>query len=177
MATLALAVVVAAPAAAGASSTPAETVPSPSRQPSFHRSQTSGAPIARLEIPTIGLDETVRSGIALSVIDRGVAHWSGTALPGEPGNVVLAGHRTTHTAPFNRIDRLAPGDLIVVSRGGGVDVMYRVTETFVVEPGDVWITYDVPGESLITLFACHPKGSAQYRIVVRGELVAGGMIA
>lgn len=166
-----------APPAATASSAPTDVVPSPSRQPAFHRAQTSGAPVGRIVIPAIGVDEVVRSGVALSVIDLGVAHWSGTALPGEEGNVVLAGHRTTHTAPFNRIDDLARGDLILVSRPDGIDVMYRVTESFVVEPSELWITYDVPGESLITLFACHPKGSARYRLVVRGELVGGGIIA
>lgn len=166
-----------APGAAGASSAPTDVVPSPSRQPVYHRAQTSGAPIGRIVIPSIGVDEIVRSGVALSVIDLGVAHWSGTAHPGETGNVVLAGHRTTHTAPFNRIDRLDRGDLIVMSRPGGIDVMYRVTDAFVVEPSDLWITYDVPGESIITLFACHPKGSARYRLVVRGELVGGGIIA
>lgn len=113
----------------------------------------------------------------MAVIDRGVAHWVGTAMPGSVGNVVLAGHRTTHTAPFNRIDELEPGDLIVLERDSGVDAIYRVTDTFVVRPEEVWITYDVPGTATVTLFACHPKGSAEYRLVVRGTLVGGGWIA
>jgi sortase (surface protein transpeptidase) len=55
--------------------------------------------------------------------------------------------------------------------------MYRVEDTFVVAPEDIWITYDIPGRSLLTMFACHPKGSARQRIVVRAVLLAGGRIA
>ena len=46
----------------------------------------------------------------------------------------------------------------------------------IVGPDEVWITYD-NGEALLTMFACHPKGSAAQRIVVRAELVAGRLIA
>ena len=48
--------------------------------------------------------------------------------------------------------------------------IYNVTETLLVDPQDVWITYET-GEAIVTLFACHPKGSARQRIVVRGSLV------
>src|SRR5665811_255477 len=74
---------------AAATSAPAGVAPAPSRQPSFDRSQQSGIVVSRLRIPAIGLDETIRSGVALSVIDRGVAHWAGTSEPGGLGNVCL----------------------------------------------------------------------------------------
>jgi len=112
----------------------------------------------------------------MSVIDRGVAHWSGTALPGEAGNLVLAGHRTTKTKPFFDLDKLKPGDLVFMTDGRGFEVMYRVSESFIVEPSDLWITYDSPTPTL-TMFACHPKGSERYRIVVKADLVAGRQIA
>lgn len=152
-----------------------DLVPNPARQAVFHRSQASGATIGNLRIPAIGIDETVRSGVSLSVIDRGVAHWSGTALPGEYGNVVLAGHRTTKTKPFVDLDRLKFGDLVFMTDGYGFEVIYRVSETFIVEPSDLWITYDSPTPTL-TMFACHPKGSERYRIVVKADLVAGRRI-
>ena len=133
--------------------------------------------IGHLSIPAIGVDEVIRSGVAVDVIDRGVAHWVGTAGAGEEGNMVLAAHRTTHTAPFRDLDDLAPGDLVVVTDPSGFDVMYRVDEIFVVDPEDIWITYDIPGRSTLTLFACHPKGSARQRIVVRASLLGGGRIA
>lgn len=132
--------------------------------------------VSHLRIPAIGVDETVRSGIAIAVIDQGVAHWAGTSAPGGFGNVVLAGHRSTHSRPFWALDRLANGDLIYLEDGSGFDVMYKVTDTFIVTPDDVWISYDF-GKPMVTLFACHPRGSADQRIVVQADMVAGRRIA
>lgn len=154
----------------------AASQPRSSRAPAGALVQALGTELGRLRIPAIGLDEGVRAGVSLSVIDRGVAHWVGTATPGDAGNVVLAGHRTTHTAPFLDLDRLATGDLVFMTDGTGFDVMYKVVETIVVEPEDIWITYDT-GAPQLTMFACHPKGSARYRIVVRADLVAGRRIS
>lgn len=164
-----------APTAASAAPPP-DVVPGTARQPVFHRSQESGAEVGYVRIPSIGVDEVIRSGVAIEVIDRGVAHWSGTSAPGGPGNVVLAGHRTTHTQPFHDLDRLEPGHLVFLERGDGFEVMYRVIDSFIVDPTAIWITYDRPDPTL-TMFACHPKGSADQRIVVTAELVAGGRIA
>jgi len=155
---------------------PEDATPGPARQPSFHRTQQSGIVVSRIRIPAIDLDETIRSGIALSVIDRGVAQWAGTSAPGGPGNMVLAGHRTTHSRPFWGLDRLEDGDLVYVEDGSGFEVMYRVSDTFVVEPDELWISYDV-GRPILTMFACHPRGSARYRIVVQADLIAGRRIA
>lgn len=165
-----------APAAASAAGPPDGLRSDPARQPVFHRSQSSGAELGYLRIPAIGVDEVVRSGVSLSVIDRGVAHWAGTSGPAGDGNVVLAGHRTTHSRPFHDLDRLDTGDLIYLRGGDGFDVMYRVDESFIVDPSDLWITYDREDPSL-TMFACHPKGSARFRIVVTADLVAGRRIA
>ena len=155
---------------------PEGAAPSSSRQPSFHRTQQSGVVVSRIRIPAIDVEETIRSGIALSVIDQGVAQWAGTSAPGESGNMVLAGHRTVYSRPFWGLDRLEPGDLIYVEDGSGFEVMYKVSDSFVVEPDDVWISYDV-GKPIVTLFACHPRGSARYRIVVQAEMIAGRRIA
>jgi sortase A len=132
--------------------------------------QQLGVTIGRLEIPAIGLDEAIREGVDLSVIDRGVAHWAGTAEAGGFGNMVLAGHRTTKTAPFRDLDLVRPGERITVTGFDGRVAEYKVTETVIVTPRDMWIVEqtDVP---TLTLFACHPKRSAQQRIVVRAELV------
>lgn len=150
--------------------------PASSRQPVGDEDQAAGHVVGTVRIPAIGVDEVVREGIDLSVIDQGPAHWVGTALPGRAGNVVLAGHRTTHTHPFTDLDRLAPGDLVYLTDPMGFEVLYAVRETFIVNPDALWISYD-NGEPLLTLFACHPKGSFAQRIVVRAELVAGRLIA
>ncbi len=146
--------------------------PASTRQPAFSDTQKLGHEMSRLRIPSIGMDEVIRSGVAQRVIDQGVAHWVGTSAPGGSGNVVLAGHRTTFSAPFYDLDKLRHGDLMYLTDSSGFEVMYRVFDTFIVEPADIWITYET-GKPMVTLFACHPKGSAAQRIVIRGELVAG----
>lgn len=151
-------------------------MPAASRQPTSSPSQESGVVVSHLRIPSIGVDEEVRSGISLSVINRGVAHWAGTSAPGGSGNVVLAGHRTTYSRPFADLDRLEVGDLLYLEDGDGFEVMYRVSDTFIVAPEDIWISYDL-GRPMVTMFACHPKGSARQRIVVQAELVAGRPVA
>jgi sortase A len=65
--------------------------------------------------------------------------------------------------------------MMYFTAGGGREVMYKVTETLIVNPEDIWITYET-GKSIATLFACHPKGSARHRIVVRAALVGDGKI-
>jgi len=150
--------------------------PLPSRQASGDAEQSTGALIGSVSIPAIGVEESLRSGVALDVIDQGPAHWVGTAQPGQSGNVVVAGHRSTHSAPFRDLDRLTAGDIVVVSDAAGFEMIYRVTETFIVTPDAIWITYD-NGEPTLTLFACHPRGSLAQRIVVRAELVAGRPLA
>lgn len=153
-----------------------EFAPNPARQSAFHASQESGAELGYLRIPAIGLDEVIRAGVSMDVIDKGVAHWSGTAAPGEDGNVVLAGHRTTHSRPFWALGDLDVGDLIYMEDGLGFEVIYRVAESFVVDPSALWITYETD-EPTLTMFACHPKGSAKYRIVITADLLAGRHIA
>jgi len=173
---LLLAVVVALsvtlPAAALAQEAPPGAEPAPTRVPAFDSSQSDGTPFSRLLIPSIGVDEVVRSGVAMPVIDQGPAHWVGTATPGGPGNVVLAGHRTTHSAPFRNLDGLEAGDPVLLTNADGFVTIYVVRDTFIVTPDDVWITYEL-GSPLLTMFACHPKGSARQRIVVQADLLLG----
>ena len=132
--------------------------------------QSLGVHVASLEIPKLGLEEVVRQGVDLSVIDKGVAHWSGTAGPGSAGNMVLAGHRTTKTAPFRDLDQLAPGDEVTVTGIDGRSAVYQVVETIIVTPEEMWIV-DQTESPTLTMFACHPKGSATHRIVVRAALM------
>lgn len=156
---------------------PASTLtPGSSRQSVLAAVQTLGIEVGRMRIPSIGVQHGIRAGVSLDVLDDGPGHWVGTSSPGEPGNMVIAGHRTTHGAPFGDLDRLVPGDMMYFTAGDGREVMYKVTETLIVNPEDIWITYET-GEDIATLFACHPKGSARHRIVVRGSLVGGGKIS
>jgi sortase A len=126
--------------------------------------------VGDISIPKIGLNTPYFEGVWLTVIDVGPGHWPGTASAGGYGNMVLAGHRVSHTHPFRNIDQLAPGDPIFVSDATGI-YTYKVTSTEVVTPDSLWIVDQKPGYG-ITLFACHPPGSATYRFVVHGTLVS-----
>jgi sortase A len=125
--------------------------------------------IGKIEIPAIGLTHRLYDGVTLNNIDRGPSHWTGSALPGQMGNAVFAGHRATHDQPFRRIDALVPGDKVVFTVGGARST-YRVTDHLVVGPLDSWIADQTPAYTA-TLYACHPVGSAAERYVVRLELV------
>jgi sortase A len=168
--------VIAAPATAGLAGPGKNATPSSSRKHATHPVQSNGAELGSLRIPSLGLDETIRSGVAQNIINAGVAHWVGTAGPGGSGNVVLAGHRTTYTRPFHDLDRLERGDLVYMTNDRGFEVMYRVSDTFIVTPEDIWITFD-QGEPMLTMFACHPKGSKRFRIVVQAVLVGKRPVA
>lgn len=67
----------------------------------------------RILIPAIDVDAPFIEGIRLSTLDNGPGHWPGTAMPGELGNVVVAGHRTSHNADFRRLDELEVGDEVI----------------------------------------------------------------
>jgi sortase A len=125
--------------------------------------------IGIIEIPKIGLRHKVMHGITLRNIDHGPSHWPGTPLPGEQGNVVFMGHRVTHSHPFRRIDELVPGDDIFFEVAG-VRSHYVVTGHEIVTPSRLDIVNPSPN-AIVTLFACHPPGSARQRYVVRGALV------
>ncbi len=121
--------------------------------------------IGTIEIPALGLAAPLHEGVTLNAIDRGPSHWPGTALPGELGNVVVAGHRVTQGGPFRHIDKLVPGDEVIFNVGDRRSV-YRVTGHEVVTPDAMRIVDQTPAHTG-TLFACHPPGSEAYRYVVR----------
>jgi sortase A len=140
--------------------------------------QPQGEVIARLSIPDIGVDERVVEGVGVPDLRKGPGHYGGTPLPGMPGNVAIAGHRTTYGAPFNRINELEPGDEIKVETVQGL-FTYRVVEQdsgkgfFIVPPSGVHVLDQDFAESpnRLTLTACHPKYTARQRIIVVAELV------
>ena len=125
--------------------------------------------IGTIEIPALGLKHRAFQGVTLHNIDRGPSHWTGSALPGQMGNTVFAGHRATRSQPFLRIDALDPGDKVIFTVGG-VRSTYRVTDHLVVDPSASWIADQTPAYTG-TLYACHPVGSTAERYVVRLEMV------
>jgi sortase A len=128
----------------------------------------SGHALGRLQMPTLRRSYVFVQGTSGGSLRRGPGHYSGTPLPGEPGTVAIAGHRTTYLAPFRTIDQLQPGDPLVLEMPYGV-FTYRVQETRIVKPSAVWVTRST-GYPRLVLTACHPLYSAANRIVVFAKL-------
>lgn len=156
------------PPTAPATTTAPPTSPPATAPPDLDRPPT-GDPVARIEIPAIGVDKTVVQGVEVPELKRAPGHYPDTPLPGQAGNVGIAGHRTTYGAPFGRIDQLEPGDEVTVTTLQG-RFTYQVDGTTIVAPSEVSVL-DARGDNRLTLTSCHPKYSARQRIVVSGVLV------
>ncbi len=137
-----------------------------------------GTAIARMQIPAIGVDKTVVEGVRVGDLRKGPGHYPTTPLPGQAGNASIAGHRTTYGAPFGEIDKLVPGDQILVTTIQGEFIYEVVTQGeghghFIVAPHQVEVLDQDFSEdpNRLTLTACHPKGSARQRIIVVAALV------
>jgi sortase A len=146
------------------------TLPVPEPSPADPRAATPEVVLGTLSLPTIGVTQSLGEGVTLTAIDRGPSHWPGTALPGQTGNVVVAGHRVTHTRPFFDLDLLAVGDPLVFTMNDGTVWTYALTSIEIVGPDAMHIVEQAPGHTA-TLFACHPKGSAAKRIVAHFQMV------
>jgi len=144
--------------------TPTTLPAEPIRPPADPRQAEPYVVVGSIEIPKLGLRAPMGEGISLTVIDHGPSHWPGTAMPGGVGNVVIAGHRVTHSKPFRHIDELVPGDEVFFEVNG-VRHRYVMTSNEIVTPDALRIADQTPDRTA-TLFACHPPGSARFRFVV-----------
>ncbi|CAN5219153.1 hypothetical protein BH20ACT3_BH20ACT3_05870 [soil metagenome] len=128
-----------------------------------------GDPVGEIRLPTIGVTRVVVSGIGLDQLARGPGHYPESPLPGQEGNVAIAGHRTTFGQPFHNVDQLEPGDQILTTTVQG-EFVYEVEGIEIVEPDEVRVLED-QGDNRMTLIACHPKYSLAQRIIVHAVLV------
>jgi len=121
--------------------------------------------IGTIAVPKLGLNTALFEGVTLTTLNRvGVGHWPGTALPSQTGNVVVAGHRVTHSRPFRNLDTLGPGDQVIFTIGNGQHT-YTFASNEIVPPNAMRIV-NQSADKTATLFACHPPGSARFRFVV-----------
>jgi sortase A len=128
----------------------------------------NGQAIGRLEIPRLGVSVVVRAGSDARTLQLAVGHIPGTALPGDRGNVGLAGHRDTF---FRRLRDIQPDDEIRMTTPEGT-FRYHVERTLIVQPQDVWVL-DASSDPVLTLVTCYPftyVGSAPERFIVRASL-------
>ncbi len=112
----------------------------------------------------------VIEGTGADQLRSGPGHYPGTPLPGESGNVAIAGHRTTYLHPFYNLNELVPGDDIDVLTVQGYFV-YRVFSSQAVAPTDVSVT-DATVLPTLTLTTCNPRYSATQRLVVQARLTS-----
>jgi sortase A len=142
-----------------------------------HRESTSvartpilpGGLIGRIEIPRLDLSVIVMEGVEGTTLRRAAGHIPGTALPGQTGNVGIAGHRDTL---FRELRNIRRNDLITLVTPLG-EYRYRVVSTKIVTPRDVTVL-DPDGNEILTLVTCYPfyfVGSAPDRFIVRAERI------
>lgn len=117
----------------------------------------------------------VVSGVTDQHLTLGPGHYPSTPDPGQPGNVGVAGHRTTYGAPFHDLGDIAEGAHIVLIDSSGVEHRYRYHSTVIVDPDQTEVLDPDPtgtGLPTVTLTTCHPKFSDRERLIVHGILVS-----
>jgi sortase A len=135
------------------------------------RAAPEGSPLGRIEISSIGLTAMIMEGTDGRTLRRAVGHITGTALPGQQGNVVITGHRDTF---FRGLRNIHKDDEITLMTLNGT-YCYRVDSTQVVEPEDTEVLDHSDG-AILTLVTCYPfyfLGPAPKRFVVRAHRIPG----
>jgi sortase A len=124
----------------------------------------------RLDVPRLGFSALVAEGVDDATLGVAIGHFPGTAFPGEPGNVALAGHRDT---VFRILEEVWPEDLLrLVTPDGTFE--YRVLWLAIVDPGRTDVVAPTDDERVLTLVTCYPfayVGKAPLRYVVRARPV------
>ena len=146
--------------------------------PDVDQTPPAGDAFAVLYVPRFGSGYAVPvvEGTGTEELKEGIGHYEGTAVPGQVGNLALAGHRVTYGKPFHLIADLRPGDAVVVATATQW-FTYRVASSQVVSPKQVSVIAPVPDQpgasptqAWLTMTACHPMHSARERYVVHALL-------
>jgi sortase A len=143
------------------------TLPPPTNTP-LPAMPTSDAVPVRIVIPSIKVDSVIKE-VELQVdtwqvADYAVGHHQSSALPGQQGNVVMAGHRDIRGSVFRRLNELKPNDVILVYTKMKV-YRYIVSASYIVKPTQVGVMSQTKDYRL-TLITCTPIGIASHRIIV-----------
>jgi len=138
----------------------------------------TGSPITYIEIPALGVKEVVVQGVTDQALNVGAGHYPQTPLPGQVGNVAIAGHRTMNGHPFGDLNKLVAGDKVILQTPFN-SYTYTVLPPFdghnnpwIVQPTD-WSVISFPTqEKFLTLTTCNPPGQQTNRLVARAVLTA-----
>ena len=161
---------IARPHSGGDEKLPALTVPpapSDADRARVESAAPEGSLLGRIEIGTIGLSAMILEGTGARTLRQAVGHIPRTALPGNQGNVAIAGHRDTF---FRGLRNIQKDVEITLTTLNGI-YRYRVDSTQVVEPEDIWVLDHSEG-SILTLVTCYPfyfVGPAPQRFIVRAH--------
>jgi sortase A len=129
-----------------------------------------GSTVGRIEIPRLGVSAVIRAGSDARTLRLAVGHIPRTAVPGEAGNIGLAGHRDTF---FRRLEDIRADDEITIVTADGT-FRFRVEDTRIVSPKDTWVL-NPTRRAALTLVTCYPFtyiGSAPDRFIVRAVAMA-----
>ncbi|MCP3983230.1 MAG: class GN sortase [bacterium] len=128
-------------------------------------------PIAKLQVPRLGIRRMVLAGISGRTLAFGPGHYDGSAQPGAADNIVLAGHRDTH---FAFLRELVPGDEILLEASSGIRQRFRVNQTQVLHEREAEVM-EPTGRAQLTLITCFPFDAlvpgGPLRFVVRAGAV------
>jgi len=129
-----------------------------------------GEPLGRLEAPRLGLSVMISQGVSGRTLRRSAGHIPGTALPGELGNVGIAGHRDTFFRPLKEIRK---NDTLTLTTLQGT-YQYVVDSTEIVSPDNVKVLdpTDHPALTLVTCYPFYYVGSAPKRFIVQAHLAS-----
>lgn len=142
----------------------------------------TGEALTRLRIPKLRVNVIVVQGITGNALRAGAGHYPDTPLPGDFGNVAIAGHRTGFGEPFRHLERLRPGDQIILEAPTGT-FTYEMIQPFdghgnpwITLPTDLSVKLPTPDPSL-TLTTCDPPHTSLNRLIVRAKLVKSELVA
>jgi len=144
---------------------PGEKPSTPNR---VHVPLPAGTWVARFEAPSVRLSATVLEGTDDATLRRAAGHIEDAALPGEPGNVGIAGHRDTI---FRKVRELKVGDSMELTTTDWL-YRYRIAKTLIVKPEDVYVL-DPTSHPTLTIVTCYPFefiGHAPQRYIIQADL-------
>ncbi len=128
-----------------------------------------GGVLGRIRIPAIGVARYFVEGVGEDQLQEGPGRYPGSGLPGQVGNLAIAGHRTTYGAPFFELDHVRVGDKVIVDVPQGRAVYTVSQPPFAVSPYDTTVLADY-GDTRLTLTTCNPPFFATTRLIVVAKL-------
>jgi len=128
-----------------------------------------GEVLGRMEISRLGMSIVILEGTSSRTLRLGVGHIAGTAFPGEPGNIGIAGHRDSY---FRALKDIRSGDEISIQTATGLS-RYQVDRVQMLEPSDIAVLAPtaIPGITLVTCYPFYFVGPAPQRFVVHAHHV------